>query len=194
MVATDFAITVLLLGKEDVGKSSLAQTFVEGRHDPTAISPTVEDMYECATEISPGRVETLHIEDIGGGAQPALRQAHIRRAQGFILVYDITDSESFRTVIKLRKEVEEARGRSVPIYVVGNKLDLEGIKRQVFADEVRSWALTQSATFYEVSARTGANASQPFVDIARAIASTKVAKRGKVSLRSTLAAVSKSTM
>lgn len=77
---------------------------------------------------------TLDILDTSGEHEfPAMRALSMQSADAFILVYDITDGNSFSEVRALRDQIHEIKeSTAVPIVVVGNKVDLaETGSRQV---------------------------------------------------------------
>ena len=59
---------------------------------------------------------------------------YYRGADGAILVYDITDANSFNRVKKWVKELRENVGDDIIIAIAGNKIDLEK-NRQVVQEE-----------------------------------------------------------
>lgn len=69
---------------------------------------------------------TLDILDTSGEHEfPAMRALSMQSADAFILVYDITDVNSFSEVRALRDQIHEIKeSTAVPIVVVGNKVDL----------------------------------------------------------------------
>lgn len=69
---------------------------------------------------------TLDILDTSGAYEfPAMRALSMQSADAFILVYDITDANSFAEVRALRDQIHETKdSTAVPIVVVGNKVDL----------------------------------------------------------------------
>lgn len=77
---------------------------------------------------------TLDILDTSGSYEfPAMRALCMQSADAFILVYDITDADSFAEVRALRDQIHETKqSTAVPIVVVGNKKDLAEVgERQV---------------------------------------------------------------
>lgn len=75
-------------------------------------------------------------------------------AEGFVLVYSITDRDSFEKVKKLRERVAMVQNDTVPIILVGNKADLEH-ERRVPTNEGQELATSFGCPFIEVSAKTG---------------------------------------
>ena len=87
---------------------------------------------------------------------------------GAILVYDITDRDSFD---KVRTWVEELRlylSRDTPIAIAGNKCDMASNK-QVDEDEASSYAQEVKAKHFYTSAKTGKGIDELFHDVTKAI-------------------------
>ena len=56
---------------------------------------------------------------------PAMRALSISSGEAFILVYDVTDKSTFEVIRLLRDQIHEIKQTtSVPIVIVGNKVDL----------------------------------------------------------------------
>lgn len=86
---------------------------------------------------------TLDILDTSGAYEfPAMRALSMQSADAFILVYDITDLDSFAAVRALRDQIHETKeSTAVPIVVVGNKMDLaESGERQVSKLTIQTFA------------------------------------------------------
>lgn len=96
---------------------------------------------------------------------------YYRDAAAGLVVYDITNSESFRRAKMWVKEIRAANGPNMIIAIVGNKLDLatDG-KRQVNRQEVSEYAEENELIFMETSARRGDNVGEIFLTVAKQIA------------------------
>lgn len=54
-----------------------------------------------------------------------MRDLALQRGDAFILVYDVTDTETFEEVRRIRDNIHKVRqSNTIPIVVVGNKIDL----------------------------------------------------------------------
>ncbi|KAI5634108.1 ras family domain-containing protein [Phthorimaea operculella] len=127
---------IVVLGGAKVGKSSLITQFLYNTFSPK-YKRTVEEMHHGEFNVSGVRL-TLDILDTSGAYEfPAMRALSMQSADAFILVYDITDADSFTEVRALRDQIHETKGSTaVPIVVVGNKVDLaETGERQVMGHE-----------------------------------------------------------
>ena len=54
-----------------------------------------------------------------------MRDQYMRKGEGFIICYDITDRRSFEETLEYKKLIDRVRNRDdVPVVLVGNKCDL----------------------------------------------------------------------
>ena len=87
----------------------------------------LEQTVRIQEEGSGNRTYKLSIWDTAGQeAHRSLNTIYYRGAQGAVIVYDITDLDSFQRMKEWMRELRSQLGDKVPIVVVGNKCDLEG--------------------------------------------------------------------
>jgi len=91
-----------------------------------------------------------------------------RGAHGFLIVYDITNKQSFQTATIMYQEKVQFNDPLPPSILVGNKCDLEE-KRQVDTYEAEKWACDHGMGFMEVSAKTGRNVKELWENFVRKI-------------------------
>ena len=82
-----------------------------------------------------------------------MREQYMRSGEGFVIMYSITDRESFREAAQAKKQIERVRSRSeeIPMVLVANKIDLES-KRVVTTEEGQALAQEFDCPFFETSA------------------------------------------
>jgi len=95
---------VVVLGSGGVGKSALTVQFVTGcfmeKYDPT-----IEDFYRKEIEVD-GSPSVLEILDTAGTEQFAsMRDLYIRNGQGFVIVYSVTNHQTFQDIKNMREQV-----------------------------------------------------------------------------------------
>ena len=83
-----------------------------------------------------------------------------QRVQGIILMYDISNLNSFKNLVKWMDGIKE-NSKDVPVILIGNKCDLEG-ERQVQTEEGENFASKYDIKFFEGSAKTGVNVDKSF--------------------------------
>jgi Ras-related protein Rab-1A len=93
---------------------------------------------------------------------------HFLGAQGIIIVYDVTDRETFDNVRTWITEIEKYSQAGVCKILVGNKCDMED-KRQVSEDEGREFAAQFGMPFLETSAKATLQVDAAFETMTREI-------------------------
>jgi Ras-related protein Rab-5B len=96
----------------------------------------------------------------------SLAPMYYRGAQAAIVVYDITNKESFQKAQTWVKELQRQASPNIVIALAGNKIDLAD-KRAVAYDEAKAYADECSLLFMETSAKTAANVMDIFTSIAK---------------------------
>jgi len=111
----------------------------------------------------------LNIWDTAGQERfHTLGPIYYRGSRGAILVYDITDSNSFLRVQTWVKELKKMLGAEVVLIIVGNKIDLER-HRVVTQKEAEEYASTVGATHMTTSAKLNQGINEMFTELTRQI-------------------------
>lgn len=107
----------------------------------------------------------------------AIAARFYKGVDGIILVYDITNRESFDKINSWVKQATENTTKELPFVLVGNKCDLEE-ERDVSTEEGEEFAKKQGYPFIEVSALSKENIDTMFEMMVRKILPKKLkAKR-----------------
>ena len=115
---------VLILGNSQVGKSSILNQFADGVFSET-IPPTLGIDYKINQVTVGDKSIKLQIWDTAGQERfKSITENFYKGAQGILLVFDLTDSNSFANIRTWLKNIYEKAGRNVVVVLVGNKLDL----------------------------------------------------------------------
>ncbi|KAH9527306.1 Ras- protein Rab-6B [Dermatophagoides farinae] len=169
---------LVFLGEQSVGKTSLITRFMYDTFDNTyqatiGIDFLSKTMYlEDRTVISSSSIFNLF--DYNYGIQlgqerfRSLIPSYIRDSTVAVVVYDITNANSFHQTSKWIDDVRTERGNDVIIMLVGNKTDLQD-KRQIPADEGEKKAKELNVMFIETSAKSGYQVKQLFRRVAAAL-------------------------
>ncbi|KAK7925286.1 hypothetical protein WMY93_007596, partial [Mugilogobius chulae] len=143
----------------------LYSAFLPSRHSkrPSAIDFLSKTMY------LEDRTVRLQLWDTAGQERfRSLIPSYIRDSTVAVVVYDITNVNSFQQTSKWIDDVRTERGSDVIIMLVGNKTDLAD-KRQITIEEGEQRAKELSVMFIETSAKTGYNVKQLFRRVAAAL-------------------------
>ncbi|VDK61986.1 unnamed protein product [Anisakis simplex] len=109
----------------------------------------------------------LQIWDTAGQERfRSVTSAYYRDADALLLVYDISNRNSFTNIRNWLAQVKEFAKDSVLITLIGNKMDLHQ-QRKVKYDEGKKLAEDYNIAFIETSAKTGQNVHEAFQEMAR---------------------------
>ncbi|KPP73581.1 ras-related protein Rab-21-like [Scleropages formosus] len=101
----------------------------------------------------------------------ALGPIYYRDSNGAILVYDITDEDSFQKVKNWVKELRKMLGNEISLCIVGNKTDLEK-ERTVSVQEAEGYAESVGAKHYHTSAKLNKGIEELFLDLCKRMMET----------------------
>ncbi|KAG5558260.1 hypothetical protein RHGRI_008258 [Rhododendron griersonianum] len=145
----DYLFKLLLIGDSGVGKSCLLLRFADDSYVDSYISTIGVDFWDTAGQ---ERFRTI-------------TSSYYRGAHGIIIVYDITDQESFNNVKQWLSEIDRYASENVNKVLVGNKCDLTA-KRAVSYEEAKAFADEIGIPFMETSAKDSTNVEQAFMAMA----------------------------
>eukprot|EP01138_Halocafeteria_seosinensis_P010801 gb/GECG01011031.1/.p1 GENE.gb/GECG01011031.1/~~gb/GECG01011031.1/.p1 ORF type:complete len:203 (+),score=26.45 gb/GECG01011031.1/:1-609(+) len=164
----DALFKLLIIGDSGVGKSCLLLRFADDTYTESYISTIGVDFKIKTIEVAE-KVVKLQIWDTAGQERfRTITSSYYRGAHGIIIVYDITDRESFDNVKQWFNEIERYACANVNKLLVGNKCDLES-KRQVDFEEAQAFADEHGIPFLETSAKDATNVEKSFVTMAEKI-------------------------
>ena len=103
--------------------------------------------------------------------------SYYRGAQGIMLVYDITDLESFQNLNSWLIEIEKNASKSVYKILVGNKCDLEN-ERKVTFEQGQDFANQYGMKFFETSAKNSTNVNEAFIAMTKEVMKNSNKKSG----------------
>ena len=116
-----------------------------------------------------GKSIRLKIWDTSGlGIYWNTNSSYYKGAQGIMLVYDITDLESFEDLNKCFYELEKNAPKNAYKILVGNKCDLES-ERKVTVKQGEDFAVHYDMNFIETSSKESINVSEAFINMTRDI-------------------------
>ena len=122
-------VKIIIIGTGGVGKSALTLRFMYDEFVED-YEPTKADSYRKKVVVD-GREFQIDILDTAGQeSYISIRDHYFRTGEGFLLIFSLTDLESFRETADFREQVLRVKGsEAVPIILVGNKCDLSEIRQ-----------------------------------------------------------------
>jgi small GTP-binding protein len=159
---------VLLLGESDVGKSCILYKLVENKFEESQQSTIGVDYRTKKTTIGNQPINVKIWDSSGQEKFKTITKMFYKDKQLFILVYSVTDKDSFKSLENWLEDVKNTNTNTNAMFLlVGNKIDEEK-ERAVTKKEGEAFAEKHGMRFVEVSAKTGANISDalfsPFIE------------------------------
>ena len=155
---------VVLLGNSSTGKSSIlirydTQQFISTQ-DPTIGASFVSKK----VRINDGYDVQLDIWDTAGQERyRSLLPMYYRGASAVIIVFDITDETSLKSVKNWHEEFISHNDNNALVMIVGNKSDFEN---KCDLDTIQNYAMDKGLVYISTSAKTGHNINDLFTYIA----------------------------
>uniref|UniRef100_I3M882 small monomeric GTPase n=1 Tax=Ictidomys tridecemlineatus TaxID=43179 RepID=I3M882_ICTTR len=174
---------LVLLGESAVGKSSLVLRFVKGQFHEYQES-TIGAAFLTQTVCLDDTTVKFEIWDTAGQERyHSLAPMYYRGAQAAIVVYDITNTDTFARAKNWVKELQRQASPNIVIALAGNKADLASKRAVEFQplphflsilflasvgnQEAQAYADDNSLLFMETSAKTAMNVNEIFMAIAK---------------------------
>ena len=148
---------LLIIGDSSVGKTSLINRYTNGTFKEEYLATVGLDYSSKDEEFNN---ETVHIKlwDTAGQERfKSLTQNYLRNADGILLVYDVTKTESFENLkdwICSIKQNMETKNIFLPLIICGNKVDMEE-SREITKEDAEKFASKNNYKYFETSAKTG---------------------------------------
>ncbi|EQC42510.1 Ras-like protein Rab-21 [Saprolegnia diclina VS20] len=169
---------VVLLGEGRVGKTSILLRYIRNEYDDRQVSTLQASYLDKKLSVENQNVQLSLWDTAGQERFHALGPIYYRDADGALLVYDITDDESFKKVKTWVKELRRIVGDEIDIAIAGNKIDLKRNIKVTEADAV-AYAKSVGATHFYTSAKLNRGLDDVFVDLAKRMLSRGGASRSK---------------
>ncbi len=162
----DFLFKLVLIGDSGVGKSCLLLRFADDNFTDSYIS-TIGVDFRFRTVTIDDKTVKLQIWDTAGQERfRTITSAYYRGADGIIMVYDVTSTESFDHVQDWLSEVERYASGTTAKLLVGNKADLVS-EKQVSEEKAHRFADKLGIPVLETSAKTATNVENAFLTLAK---------------------------
>jgi len=150
-------IKILTLGNSKVGKTSFIYRYTDNLFQFNYVSTQGNDYLTKIVELPNGKKYSVNFFDTAGQERfRAMSFNLIKKCDGILLIYDITDKESFESIPQWMENIQDNKGLDYPIILCGNKIDLEN-ERVISRKEGEELAQKFGITFFETSNKDGKN-------------------------------------
>lgn len=157
----DYMFKILIIGNSSVGKTSFLFRYADNSFTSAFVS-TVGIDFKVKTVIRRDKRIKLQIWDTAGQERyRTITTAYYRGAMGFILMYDVTNEESFNSVQDWVTQIKTYSWDNAQVILVGNKSDMEN-ERVITYDRGKQLADQLGLEFFETSAKENINVQDVF--------------------------------
>lgn len=157
----DYMFKLLIIGNSSVGKTSFLFRYCDDSFTSAFVS-TVGIDFKVKTVFRGDKRVKLQIWDTAGQERyRTITTAYYRGAMGFILMYDITNEESFNSVQDWCTQIKTYSWENAQVVLVGNKCDMDD-ERIVSYERGRQLADQLGLEFFEASAKENINVKAVF--------------------------------
>ncbi|KAJ8308098.1 hypothetical protein KUTeg_012972 [Tegillarca granosa] len=139
----DLLLRLLLVGETGVGKTCLLCRYANDEFIDSHISTIGIDFKMKTLDINHKKVKIQIWDTAGQERFESITKQFYRRAQGIMLVYDISSRRSYDAIPKWLSYIQQFASDNVVIMLLGNKKDRTG-RREISFEEA-------SKAFYELS-------------------------------------------
>ena len=177
---------LLIIGNSIVGKTSILTKYTTKTYNENYLATVGLDFF-TKDEIIDDKTIRIKIWDTAGQERyKAITKCFFQRAQGIIIVFDVTNKKSFddlkiwidsiNSQSKLTEDLE-----NMPIIIIGNKIDIP--KRVIDKETALNFAKEQNLDYYETSAKTGEGIDAAIKDLVKKVMVNINKKNGRDNLK-----------
>ncbi len=161
---------VLLLGDSSVGKTCFLLRYCDKSFQDVHLSTIGLDYRLKTITLKNNKNIKLQIWDTAGQDRfRAITKNYYKSANGVLLIYDISNLQTYENVKNWISQIREEANPNVIIYLVGNKIDLPKEKRVVNIEDGEKIAEEFEIKFKEASAKSGTNVNEIFEELVEQI-------------------------
>ena len=168
-MSDDCVYKVLLLGDSTVGKTCFLLRYCDKTFQEAHLSTIGLDYRLKTMTLKSGKNIKLQIWDTAGQDRfRAITKNYYKGSHGIILIYDVTNLQTFENVKTWVNQIREEASPNVVIYIAANKIDMEE-ERKVPKEDGEKLAEELGFPFVETSAKSGININETFEDLVERI-------------------------
>ena len=163
----DLSIAILFLGDSLVGKSNMIYRFIENKYSGELLTSIGFDIKTKIIKIMNKNILVKIYDTAGQERFNAITTSLFQKIQGIILVYDISNEESFKNINYWISKINDNLF-NIQCILAGNKCDLEK-ERIISKKDGENLAKQNNFKFFETSSKTGHNVNEIIYEIVRDI-------------------------
>ena len=172
---SDYIFKIVLIGDTSVGKSCLLTRFADDQFTDNYVT-TIGVDFRFKTMIVMDKIVKVQVWDTAGQERyRSITNAYYRGAEGILIVFDLTNKESFKNIENWINEVTVFTGSDVIFMCLGNKCDL---KKEISKNSIEDFKKKSKLEIFNVSAKTGDGVEDAFTHIIELLIKKNMDKKG----------------
>ena len=180
----DERIQLIMVGESGVGKTSLIRRYTNNIFNSNHLETIGIEFFNKEERINDQIIQIKLWDTAGQEIFHSLTKNFYRKADGIIIVYDITNKESFERIQDWVKSVYDNTDtyKEIQMIIVGNKIDLEE-RREVSKEEGLKIGKYFEIDFFEASAKNAEGVRNFMIKIIEDILNNKVNNRNSINIK-----------
>ena len=171
----DLLFKLILIGDSCVGKSNILLKYLKNQFNENSKTTIGVEFGTKNIIINNKRIKIQILDTEGQERFKNITASYYRGGNGVLVVYDITDRDSFENLNSWLIEIEKNANKNVYKLLIGNKCDLED-KRKVTYQEGKEFASSNGMQFIETSAKTDTKVKDAFEMLTQEIIKSNITK------------------
>ena len=156
---------IIIVGDSGVGKSSLLKRTVQNKFDSSYQATIGFEFLLMHFIVNDLKIKLQIWDTCGQEMYRSLVQGFYRNTSLAIVVYDVSQKKTFEGLEIWLKDIRQHTEQDIPIFVVGNKSDLQ---KEVQSENAKVFAVSSRTNYFtECSAKSGYNVKEIFYEAAK---------------------------
>ena len=168
---------IIIIGDSGVGKSSILKRAVKNTFDQNYQNTIGFEFLLMHFRVNDLKIKLQIWDTCGQEMYRSLIQGFYKNTSLALIVYDISRKDSYENLDNWLKDLRSHTDEELPIFIVGNKYDLESDRKISFKD-AKDFSFSRRAKYFsECSAKTGYNVENIFFEAVKYL--YNICKEGK---------------
>ena len=181
-IKNQIEISIILVGSSSDGKTKIIERYIDNTYKQNYLATFGIDIkFKKVKMEDDSEVRVKVIDTAGQERYKSIASNYLKKADGIIIAYDITDNQSFNIAEYewINQIKNDSSLKEKVIFLVGNKSDLED-QRVISKEEGEELSKKYGVMFSECSAKTGENINFIFNEIIKECECYKEIKAKKI--------------
>ncbi|CAD8168350.1 unnamed protein product [Paramecium octaurelia] len=160
----DYVFKFIIIGNGNCGKTSLLYHYIHGKQITNVKQTLGVEFSARIIQVKQKKIKMQLWDTAGQERYRSLTKGYYRGALGALIVFDVTNSDSFEALKEWIKHARDFSKPSIQIIIIGNKIDLE--KERVISEQsAKQFCQENDVQYIETSANTGYQVKEAFTQI-----------------------------